>query len=171
VRLEWAAEPWHLAGRGVVPALPSRAMEQRISMVTLGVADLERSRTFYQDLGWRGRTVQSTVFFQTSSIVIVLWDRRDLAADVGLLDAVSGDGFSGIALAHNVRSRSEVDAVIRAAESAGAQVSRRPAETFYGGYAGYFRDPDGHVWEVAWNPAFTLDDSGVITLPDLGAEG
>lgn len=141
-------------------------------MVTLGVADLERSRTFYEALGWRGQTVQETVFFQAgASVVVVLWGRSALAKDVGVEDLPAERGFGGIALAHNVRSRSEVDAVVAAAKSAGANVTRAPADTFYGGYAGYFRDPDGHVWEVAWNPGFAMSDDGSVTLPDFDADG
>jgi uncharacterized protein len=146
-------------------------MEQRVSMVTLGVADVERSRTFYEELGWRGQTTQETVFFPAGGMVVVLWSRRELAADAGLQEAGSGEAFSGIALAHNVRSAAEVDAVVATAESAGAQVTRRPRETFYGGYAGCFRDPDGHLWEVAWNPGFPMSESGSVTVPDFGDQG
>ncbi len=139
-------------------------------MVTLGVDDLERSRSFYGSLGWRGQTVQETVFFQAGALVVVLWSRSALADDAGVQDRPGERGFGGMALAHNVRSRADVDAVVAAAQSAGAQVTRSPADTFYGGYAGYFRDPDGHVWEVAYNPGFTLDDEGSVTLPDFGAD-
>ncbi len=145
-------------------------MEQRVSMVTLGVTDLERSRTFYERLGWRGQTVQKTVFYQAGGLIVVLWGRQDLAADAGVREASSGGGFGGVALAHNVRCRSEVDEVVNAAESAGGEVTSRPGETFYGGYAGYFRDPDGHIWEVAWNPGFSMREDGSITLPDFGSE-
>lgn len=145
-------------------------MEQRVSMVTLGVADLDRSRTFYEQLGWRGQTVQETVFYQAGSMALVLWGRTDLEADAGVPADSPSDGFGGMALAHNVRSRAEVRAVVDAAEKAGAEVTRRPAETFYGGYAGYFRDPDGHVWEVAWNPGVPLDEDGAVTLPDFGSD-
>lgn len=140
-------------------------------MVTIGVANLERSRTFYESLGWRGQTVQETVFFQAGALVVVLWGQSALANDAGVEDRPAEAGFGGIALAHNVRSRSDVDAVVVAAESAGAQVTRSPADTFYGGYAGYFRDPDGHVWEVAYNPGFTMGDDGSVTLPDFRAAG
>jgi predicted lactoylglutathione lyase len=143
-------------------------VEQRISLVTLGVRDLARSRAFYEQLGWRGHEMEETVFFQAGGQAVILWGRDKLADDGGIED----DGvatFSGIALAHNVRSRDEVDEVVRAAAAAGAQVTKPPAETFYGGYAGYFRDPDGHVWEVAHNPGFTLDADGALTLPDFDA--
>lgn len=145
-------------------------MEQRVSMVTLGVIDLERSRAFYERLGWRGHTVQETVFFQAGGVNVVLWGRSDLAADAGIRGASSDGGFGGVALAHNVRCRSDVDEVVSAAESAGAAVTSRPAETFYGGYAGYFRDPDGHVWDVAWNPGFPVLEDGSVSLPDFGSQ-
>jgi uncharacterized protein len=143
-------------------------MEQRLSLVTLGVADLSRAREFYERLGWRGQEVEETVFFQAGSIGIVLWGRDELAADAGLADA-SGDGFGGIVLAHNVRSRAEVDVIVAAAVRAGATTTRPPGPTFYGGYAGCFTDPDGHAWEIAHNPGFPLDDAGAVTIPDFGA--
>ena len=142
-------------------------MEQRVSLVTLGVTDLARARRFYEQLGWRGQEVEQTVFFQAGGMVLVLWDADRLAEDSGV-EPRRGDGFDGIALAHNVRSREQVDAVEAEAEAAGATNTRRPAETFYGGYAGCFRDPDGHVWEVAHNPGFALGRDGSLTLPDLG---
>lgn len=144
-------------------------MEQRLSLVTLGVADLRRAREFYERLGWRGQEVEETVFFQAGSIGVVLWGRDKLAQDSGVEDA-GADGFGGMALAHNVRSSAEVDAVVTAAASAGATVTRPPAETFYGGYAGCFTDPDGHVWEIAHNPGFAMDDDGAITIPDFGTD-
>jgi hypothetical protein len=142
-------------------------MEQRLSLVSLGVSDLARSRTFYERLGWRGQEVEETVFFQAGGIAVVLWGRDELAADAGLTDD-GGGGFGGIVLAHNVRSTAEVDQVAAAAEAAGATVTRPPGETFYGGYAACFTDPDGHVWEIAWNPSFPLADDGSLTVPDLG---
>ena len=143
-------------------------MEQRLSLVTLGVEDLERALRFYEALGWRGQQVEGTVFFQAGGIALVLWGRDQLAEDSGISDDGSG-GFGGIALAHNVRSRDEVDAVVAAAAEAGATVTRPPAETFYGGYAGCFTDPDGHVWEIAHNPGFALAEDGSLTVPDFGA--
>jgi uncharacterized glyoxalase superfamily protein PhnB len=143
-------------------------MEQRISLVTLGVADIARAKAFYEALGWRGQEVQETVFFQAGGSAVVLWGRDKLAADSGLEDAGPA-GFGGIALAHNVRSRAEVDELVGAAQAAGATVTRPPAETFYGGYAGVFTDPDGHPWEIAFNPGFQLADDGSLTLPDFGA--
>lgn len=143
-------------------------MEQRISLVTLGVSDLDRSRRFYEALGWRGQQVDETVFFQAGGVAVVLWGRDKLADDSGVDDDGSAT-FSGLALAHNVRSVEEVDAVVAEAVAAGATVSRAPAVTFYGGYAGCFRDPDGHVWEIAYNPGFPLDDAGNLTVPDFNA--
>lgn len=138
-------------------------------MITLGVDDLVRSRAFYEQLGWQGQEVEDTVFFQTSGQAVVLWGRDKLAADAGVHD----DGhraFSGVVLAHNVRSRADVDQIVRAAAGAGGLVTKLPTETFYGGYAGFFRDPDGHVWEIAYNPGFTLEPNGNLTLPDFGAD-
>lgn len=143
-------------------------MEQRISLITLGVADLTRARTFYERLGWRGQEVEETVFFQVGGVALVLWGRAKLAADAGVRDP-NTDGFGGLALAHNVRSRIEVDEVLGEAANAGAEITQAARETFYGGYAGCFTDPDGHVWEVAYNPGFALDSDGAITIPDFGA--
>lgn len=143
-------------------------MEQRISLITLGVGDLARARAFYERLGWRGQEVAQTVFFQTGGLALVLWDRAALAADAGVADGGPG-GFGGTALAHNVRSRAEVDEVLADAAAAGATVTRPAAATFYGGYAGCFADPDGHVWEIAHNPGFPLGPDGALTVPDFGA--
>lgn len=140
-------------------------MEQRLSLVTLGVRDLPRAKAFYEGLGWRGQEVQQTVFFQAGGLAVVLWGRTDLAADCAVED--TGATFGGIALAHNVRSRDEVDTVLAQAAAAGGRVTRPAADTFYGGYAGVFTDPDGHPWEVAWNPGFPLADDGTLTVPDL----
>jgi uncharacterized protein len=143
------------------------AVEQRVSLITLGVADLARSRAFYEALGWRGQETQETVFFQAGGAVVVLWGRDKLAADSGV-DASPAGGFEGIVLAHNVGSRAEVDTIVAGAQRAGALVTRPAAETFYGGYAACFADPDGHLWEVAHNPGFTLAGDGSLILPDFG---
>lgn len=142
-------------------------MEQRVSLITLGVADVPRAREFYQRLGWVGQETEETVFIQAGGIALVLWGRDKLALDCGIVDD-EAVGFSGIALAHNVRSGGEVDQVIAAAEGAGATVTRPAAKTFYGGYAGYFTDLDGHVWEIAYNPGFPLAEDGSVTIPDFG---
>lgn len=142
-------------------------------MVTLGVADLPRATAFYRALGWHGQEVQETVFFQAGGMAIVLWSWDKLAEDCGLPanrgTGIQGADFHGIALAQNVRSAAEVDEVMVAAEAASVTVTKPAATTFYGGYAGYFLDPDGHAWEVAYNPRFTLLDDGSLVLPDFGA--
>ena len=138
-------------------------MEQRLSLVTLGVRDLARSRVFYEALGWRSDSdpAQGVAFFQAGGLVVGLWSRVELAADSGVED---GGGWGGITLAHNVRSPAEVDAVIAEAEAAGATIPRHGAETFWGGYSGVFLDPDGHPWEVAHNPGWTVGDDGSTLL-------
>ena len=138
-------------------------MEQRVSLVTLGVRDLGRARAFYEALGWRtgAGPDDDVVFFQAGGMIVGLWGREELAADSGVEDA---GGWGGITLAHNVRSPAEVDAVLAEAERAGATISRWGAATFWGGYSGAFVDPDGHPWEVAHNPGWTLGDDGSISL-------
>jgi uncharacterized protein len=138
-------------------------MEQRLSLVTLGVADLERSLRFYEALGWkRDNANPSVVFFQLNGMILALWSRSALAEDAGL--APNERGFGGIALAYNARSRDDVDAVLGEAERAGARILKAAKETFWGGYSGYFADPDGHPWEVAFNPGWTLDKIGNVKL-------
>ena len=144
-------------------------MDQRVSLITLGVTDVERSRAFYEQLGWRGQEVEETVFFEAGGVVVVLWGRDKLALDSGVSNTRRAS-FDGVVLAHNVRSEEEVEQVIAVAEDAGATVTRPPGETFYGGYAACFADPDGHVWEIAYNPGFALGEDGSITLPDFGAD-
>ena len=136
-----------------------------MSLVTLGVRDLAVSCRFYEALGWRGQEVERTVFFQAGGLVVVLWGREELAADLAVTDTAAT--FGGLALAHNLRSRQEVDAVLAEAAAAGATVTRPGADTSYGGYAGVFTDPDFHAWEVAYNPGFPLGDDGSVTVPDL----
>jgi predicted lactoylglutathione lyase len=140
-------------------------VDQRVSLITLGVADLAAARRFYEALGWSCKEVEGTVFVQAGGSAIVLWGREKLAADAGIEDP-GGGGFGGVALAQNVRSREEVEEIIAAAEAAGASITKPPAETFYGGYAAYFADLDGHLWEIAHNPGFTLADDGALVLPD-----
>jgi uncharacterized protein len=138
-------------------------MEQRVSLVTLGVRDLGGARAFYEALGWTTNAApdDDVVFFQAGGMIVALWGRAELAEDSGVEDS---GGWGGIALAHNVRSPGEVDAVLAEAESAGATVTRPGAETFWGGYSGAFTDPDGHAWEVAHNPHWTLADDGSVSL-------
>ena len=140
-------------------------MEQRVSLITLGVGDLARARAFYEAIGWRSNAEpgDDIVFFQAGGMVVALWDRAKLAADTGLEDG-GANGFDGVVLAHVVASEDEVDRVVAEAEAAGARVTDRPAATFWGGYSGKFTDPDGHAWEIARNPSWTLGDDGSVTL-------
>ena len=139
-------------------------MKQSISLVTLGVADYVRATSFYKALGWDPKVeIEETAFFEANGVALVLWSREKLAADMGIDDR--GGGWSGITLAHNVGSAAEVDELVERARGLGAEVTREPAETFYGGYAGGFRDLDGHVWEVACNPGFGLTADGSVVLP------
>lgn len=140
-------------------------MEQRLSLVTLGVNDLELSRTFYRNLGWKESPSpgDDVAFFQAGGIVIGLWDRKKLAEDSAVED---GKGWGGVTLAYNVRSEAQVEAAIEEARFAGATIGREPAETSWGGYSGVFIDPDGHPWEVAHNPAWTIEEDGSVTLPE-----
>ena len=139
-------------------------MQQSISLVTLGVADYARATAFYRAMGWSAAwEVQETAFFQANGVILVLWSREKLARDTGISD--EGADWSGITLAHNVRSREEVHEVIELARKNGAEITREPADTFYGGYAGVFRDLDGHAWEIAHNPGFGVDEDGSVSLP------
>jgi uncharacterized protein len=138
-------------------------MEQRVSLVTLGVADLRRARKFYEALGWNSGAEpdDDVVFFQAGGMIVALWGRAELAADSGVEDR---GGWGGITLAYNVHSPADVDAVIAEAERAGAAIKRAGAETFWGGYSGVFADPDGHAWEVAHNPHWRLGNDGSVSL-------
>ena len=138
-------------------------MEQRVSLITLGVADLARARAFYQELGWTtgAEPDDDVVFFQAGGMIVALWGRDQLAEDTVVSDS---GGWGGITLAHNVRSPAEVDAVLAEAEAAGAMIARPGAETFWGGYAGIFVDPEGHAWEIAHNPHWTIADDGSVSL-------
>src|SRR4051812_17808909 len=140
-------------------------MKQSVSLVTLGVSDYARAKAFYEAIGWApAMDVEETAFFQANGVVLVLWSREKLAADMGVPD--DGARWSGVALAHNVATDAEVERVIEDARANGAEVVREPAPTFYGGYAGAFRDLDGHVWEVAHNPGFGLAADGSVVLPE-----
>ncbi|MEQ4721007.1 VOC family protein [Nonomuraea sp. B19D2] len=143
-------------------------MEQRITLVTLGVSDLARAKGFYEALGWQGQEVEETVFFQAGSLGLILWGRDKLAKDCGL-EPGPAVGFGGIALAHNVRSDAEVDALLAAVERAGGTVTKPATINVIGFYAGAFVDPDGHAWEIAHNPGIPLAKDGSITLPDFGS--
>ena len=141
-------------------------MEQRVSIITLGVANLERSREFYERLGWRRSTApaEGIVFFQAGGMAVALYPRQELAKDANV--ASGGSGFQGISLAYNARNRSEVNSVLAEAVAAGAKILKPAQETFWGGYSGYFSDPDGFLWEVAWNPSFPITADGSIRIPD-----
>lgn len=139
-------------------------MEPRVSVVTIGVADLERSRRFYEALGWRStsKPEDGVVFFQSGSVVFALWTREELRKDSEVEDA---GGWGGVTLACNLRSPAEVDAFLDRARDAGATIARPGRSTFWGGYNGIFIDPDGHPWEIAHNPFWTLTDEGDVVLP------
>jgi len=138
-------------------------MKQRVSLITLGVTDLGHARGFYEALGWRtgAEAEDDVVFFQAGDMVLALWDRAKLAEDSCVAD---GGGWGGIALALNFGSREEVDTTIEEARAAGATIGREPAETFWGGYSAVFLDPDGHPWEIAHNPRWTITEDGGVRL-------
>jgi len=138
-------------------------MDQRVSLVTLGVSDLARSRAFYEAVGWRSGADpgDDVIFFQAGGLIVALWDRGMLARDSGVEDR---GGWGGVTLAYNVGSPAGVDAVLTEAAAAGARIARPGAETFWGGYSGVFVDPDGHPWEVAHNPHWTLHEDGSVVL-------
>ena len=140
-------------------------MEQRLSLITLGVSDLARAKAFYEGLGWHTDADPSAdvAFFQAGGMVVALWARDQLAHDSAVSDP---GGWGGVTLAYNTRSPEEVDGVIEEARAAGGTIGREPGETFWGGYSGVFIDPDGHPWEVAHNPRWTIADDGSVTLPD-----
>jgi predicted lactoylglutathione lyase len=140
-------------------------MEQRLSLVTLGVRDLQRARTFYQALGWTtgAAPADDVVFFQAGGMIVALWGRDQLAEDTGVEDA---GGWGGVTLAYNTRSPEEVDTVIEEARAAGARIAREPGATFWGGYSGIFVDPEGHPWEVAHNPGWRIDPDGSTHLTE-----
>jgi predicted lactoylglutathione lyase len=139
-------------------------VKQRVSLITLGVSELGRARRFYESLGWTtgAGAEDDVVFFQAAGeMVVALWDRAKLAEDSRVDD---GGGWGGVTLALNLGSPAEVDATIEEARSAGATIGREPAETFWGGYSGIFIDPDGHPWEVAHNPHWTITEDGGVRL-------
>lgn len=138
-------------------------MKQRVSLITLGTRDLGRARRFYEALGWKtgAEPGDDVVFFQAGDMVVALWDRERLAEDSGVADS---PGWGGVSLALNLGSPTEVDTTIEEARAAGAAIVREPAETFWGGYSGVFVDPDGHPWEVAHNPHWTITEDGGVEL-------
>jgi predicted lactoylglutathione lyase len=138
-------------------------MKQLVSLITLGVSDLARSRAFYEALGWQTNAEpgDDVAFFQAGEMVVALWDRARLAEDSTVND---GSGWGGTTLALNLASTAEVDETIEEARAAGARIGREPAETFWGGYSGVFVDPDGHPWEIAHNPHWTVTDNGGVRL-------
>jgi predicted lactoylglutathione lyase len=138
-------------------------MEQRLTCITLGVADLARARAFYEALGWTSPSVpeDGVVFFQSGGMIFALWGRDELAKDSGVTD---NGGWGGVTLAHNVRSPADVDKVLESAREAGATIPRAGGPTFWGGYTGIFVDPDGHPWEVAHNPGWPIAGDGSVSL-------
>lgn len=149
-------------------AVKGAAMQQRINIITLGVKDLKLSRNFYEKgLGWKASPISDNydgiVFYQAGGCVVSLFPRDELAKDA--LISPDGQGFRGFTLAHNVHDKDEVDRVLTAALDAGAAITKPAAETSWGGYSGYFSDPDGYLWEVAWNPFLELDPEGNLRLP------
>jgi len=141
-------------------------MEQRISLITLGVRSVEASTAFFERLGWRRsvRGAEGVAFFQCGGLAMSLYPRADLAADAGV--RLDEGGQSAFSIAYNTRTRREVDTVLAQAEACGAEVVRPAHQAAWGGYSGYFRDLDGHLWEVAWNPGFPIEEDGSLRLPD-----
>lgn len=141
-------------------------LDPRITMVTLGVADVAASTAFYEKLGFRKSSAsqESVTFLKLKGTLLGLFWRADLAKDAGVAD--SEPGFSGVTLAHNLSSEAEVDAAYEHALSCGAKAVKKPEKVFWGGYSGYFADPDGHLWELAFNPFAPNDENGFMQLPD-----
>lgn len=140
-------------------------MKQHLHLVTLGVRDLDRSRTFYTEtLGWTPASASQdeVAFFQVGGVVLGLYPREKLAEDA--LTSPEGSGFAGVTLAYNARSEQEVDEIIRDLESKGVIIAKQPQKVFWGGYSSYFVDPDGYYWEVAHNPFFPFDEQGNLKL-------
>jgi catechol 2,3-dioxygenase-like lactoylglutathione lyase family enzyme len=141
-------------------------MEPRLSLVTLGVADLARTTTFYEGLGWPRKVsaAEGVAFFQLNGIGLSLYPRADLAADAGV--PLQTAPSQGLTLAYNTRNRDEVDAVLARAEALGGRITRPAQDAVWGGYHGHFADPEGFLWEIAWNPGFALTDDGGLCLPE-----
>lgn len=141
-------------------------MEQRLSLITLGVRDLAKSTAYFEALGWKRsvKDASGVSFFQCGGIALALFPRIDLASDAGI--AAAGSGFAGFSIAHNTRSKQEVDQLLIKVRSLGAEIVKTAADTVWGGYVGYFKDLDGHLWEIAWNPAFAITPDGAVILPE-----
>ncbi len=141
-------------------------MQPRLTLLTLGTTDLARAVRFYEGLGWTRSSCggEGVAFFQVGGLALALWPRENLAEDAGV--PAQGEGFRGFALAYNTASREETDAVLSKAVEAGGTLVKSARDVFWGGYSGYFADPDGTLWEVAWNPGFTLLPDGTLKLPD-----
>ena len=140
-------------------------MDQRVSLITLGVSDLKASKKFYeQGLGWKPSAGgnEDITFYDLGGMALALFSRKALAEDAKVS---MGAGYAAVTLAHNLRTREEVDALFKQALRAGARELKKPEAAFWGGYSGYFADPDGHIWEVAHNPMWTLDENGRVKLP------
>lgn len=140
-------------------------MKPRITLITLGTKNLARARAFYEKMGFEASSASSddVVFFKSGGAVLALYPREKLAEDA--LTSPHGSGFSGIVLAHNVLRREDVAFVLQEAATAGGRVLKSAQDVFWGGHSGYFADPDGHLWEVAWNPHFKMNEDGEVELP------
>ena len=141
------------------------AVEPRLNIVTLGVADVEKARKFYEGLGWKASSASQgdIVFFQLGAMVLALYPRGLLAEDAGV--EAAGSGFPGITLAYNVRAKQEVAGFLDVAKAAGGNIVKPAQDVFWGGHSGYFADLDGHLWEVAWSPHSELNERGEVVLP------
>jgi len=144
-------------------------MDQRVSFITLGVADLARAQAFYEALGWRpskyGAGEGVTFFAIAGGLVLALYPRADLARDAGIADT-GAPAFSGVSLSYNTHSRDEVDQLMAEAARIGGRITAPAKTVFWGGYVGYFTDPDGHLWEACWNPKAVVGDDGTVTIPE-----
>jgi len=139
-------------------------MQQRISLLTLGVRDVARQADFLKALGWRHSPKHGEAWYQCGGMILFLYPRSELAEDAGV--SCEGDGFRGFTLAYNTRSKGEVETVLAEAKAAGAEIVKPAQDAFWGGYSGYFRDPDGNLWEVAWNPGFQIAADGAVQLSE-----
>ena len=141
------------------------AVHSRITLVTLGVADVAVATAFYERLGWKASTASNddVTFFHSQGAILGLYGREALAEDANV--PPESTGFDGVALGTNYASEAEVDAAFAHAVSCGATPAKKPQKVFWGGYSGYYADPDGHLWEVAHNPFVPLDEQGYMTLP------